>query len=289
MDQLKGKVDFFRDEAMRGKYQGFLRGSPALFRNQSDGELIFRSLKQAKAKPVYREVDPKKLARMPVFYTVNRAKGSGKIAVTVPESEEPPVPENVEPATKKPSSTVATTRHTEIQSYLLKLGADMGLQVWVARNDRSRIWKGKKLGEHSNVLSTLPIHFDEPTLRTIELIDVLWLQGKTIVAAFEVECTTSIYSGLLRMSDLLTLQPNLVIDLYLVASEERRAKVAQEINRPTFSVREPGKKPLPLPEICGFLSFEKLTTIREWLHEHKLLSYLPAAYLKEQAEYFKAP
>ena len=44
------------------------------------------------------------------------------------------------------------------------------------------------------------------TNQTIELIDVLWLDGNAIVAAFEIESTTSIYSGLLRMSDLLARQ-----------------------------------------------------------------------------------
>jgi hypothetical protein len=50
--------------------------------------------------------------------------------------------------------------------------------------------------------AALPLQFDEATNRTIELIDVLWLQGNAIVAAFEIESTTSIYSGLLRMADL---------------------------------------------------------------------------------------
>ena len=52
--------------------------------------------------------------------------------------------------------------------------------------------------------------------------------------AFEVESTTSIYSGLLRMSDLLFRQPNISVPLFLVAPEERRLKVMQQVNRPTF-------------------------------------------------------
>jgi hypothetical protein len=59
------------------------------------------------------------------------------------------------------------------------------------------------------------LQFDEATNRTIELIDVLWLKGNAVVAAFEIESTTSIYSGLLRMSDLIAMQPNLNIPLYL--------------------------------------------------------------------------
>lgn len=68
----------------------------------------------------------------------------------------------------------------------------------------------------------LPLRFDEATNKTIELIDVLWLQGNAIVAAFEIENTTSIYSGLLRMSDLIAMQPNLNIPLFLVAPDDRR-------------------------------------------------------------------
>ncbi len=53
--------------------------------------------------------------------------------------------------------------------------------------------------------------------------------------AYEVEHTTAIYSGLLRMADLLALQPNMQIRLHIVAPEERREKVLGEIKRPVFS------------------------------------------------------
>ena len=91
------------------------------------------------------------------------------------------------------------------------------------------------------------------TNRTIELIDVLWLEGNATAAAFEIESTTSIYSGLLRMSDLVAMQPNLKIPLYLVAPEERRTKVMAEVNRPTFNRLAP-----PLSQICRFIPFEDL-------------------------------
>ena len=45
---------------------------------------------------------------------------------------------------------------------------------------------------------------DKDTQNTIKLIDVLWFQKGTnsIIGAFEVEKSTSIYSGILRLSDL---------------------------------------------------------------------------------------
>ena len=97
------------------------------------------------------------------------------------------------------------------------------------------------------------MRFDPATNRTIELIDVLWLKRHSVVAAFEIECTTTVYSGLLRMSDLLALQPNIQIPLYLVAPDDRSAKVEQELMRPTFALLDP-----PLNRICGFVPFSKL-------------------------------
>ncbi len=94
-----------------------------------------------------------------------------------------------------------------------------------------------------------------PTTRTVELIDVLWLRGRAIVSAFEIESTTSIYTGLLRMADLIAMQPNLNIPLFLVAGAERRKRVMREVNRPAFSRLNP-----PLNQICRFIAFETLRT-----------------------------
>src|SRR5207253_4159132 len=185
------------------------------------------------------------------LFKVERVKGKTTIPteVTVPEPEE--FDQQVAIQSIQPEDlTRSATQHTEIQFSLLCLGIDMGLDVWVAKNDRSRTWNGHILGTLPRIVSELPTQFNEATNRTIELIDVLWLRGNSIVAAFEVECTTSIYSGLLRMSDLLALQPNLEIKLYLVAPDERREKVEDEIRRPSFTFRQ-----RPLAPVCGFLSF----------------------------------
>ncbi len=145
------------------------------------------------------------------------------------------------------------TDHTEIQYLLLKLGSDMGFDVWAARNDRGREFKGKKIANIPRIKTELPNQFDEVTNRTIEMIDVLWLQKNNYVAAFEIESTTSIYSGLLRMSDLIAMQPNVNIPLYIVAPDERREKVIGEINRATFSKLSPR-----LSEICRYIAFTEL-------------------------------
>ena len=197
--------------------------------------------------------------------------------VSIPEPEEPPP---LQPG-KQELAESTTTRHTEIQHQLLRLGAELGLDVWVARNDRGKKWDGLALGSLPRMLEQLPTQFNEATTRTIELIDVLWLSGNSIVAAFEVECTTSIYSGLLRMSDLLALQPNLDINLYLVAPDERREKVEQELLRPTFSLREK-----PLAKICGFLPFGAFCEQLEGIRKLGLASSLKPGFLRSTAEFF---
>jgi hypothetical protein len=145
------------------------------------------------------------------------------------------------------------TAHTEIQWRLIKFGNDMGLDVWVAKNDKNRKYNGQAFASLPRLKSALPLQFDEATTRTIELIDVLWLKGNSIQAAFEIESTTSIFSGLLRLADLITMQPNLNIPLFVVAPSERRNKVFSEVNRPTFARLTP-----PMSEMCRFISFEEL-------------------------------
>lgn len=143
--------------------------------------------------------------------------------------------------------------HTEIQWLLAKLGSDMGLGVWVARNDRKRAFRGAYFSELTGLVPALPLQFDAATTRTVELIDVLWLDDHAIRAAFEIIITSSVYSGLLRMADLVAMQPNLSIPLYLVAPDARRDRVLAEIARPSFA----GLRP-PLSEVCRYIPFDAL-------------------------------
>ena len=273
MDALFGKVDFYKDESDKGYFKGFLRGSPVKFKKNSDGELISSLLQQAKENPVFHPVDPKKIARIPLYRVGEKGrKKQVTTLVSIPE-EEAPTKEEVKPE--------EVSQHVEIQYLLLKLGSEMGLDIWVARNDRSKICGGQTLGSMPGMVQELPTQFNDATQRTIELIDVLWLKGNSILSAFEVESTTSIYSGLLRMSDLLSLQPNLDIKLYLLASDERRDKVRQEILRPTFEL-----KTKPLSKVCGFISFSEIKKKIEGIHKLGIASSLQPNFLENMAEYF---
>ncbi len=105
---------------------------------------------------------------------------------------------------------------------------------------------------------------------------MLWIRGRYIVRAFEVEHTTSVYSGILRMADLLALQPNVDIRLHIVAPLERREKVFQEIRRPVFSLLEKG----PLAESCTYISYDSLRELASQKH----LAHFSDSVLDEYAE-----
>ncbi len=166
---------------------------------------------------------------------------------------EAPVPED--------GSEVAPDRiHVKMQWALIQLGRAEGCSVWVPPNDRNLSFKREPLA--ANTLDKLPnFGFEENTRRIVQNIDVLWLKKNVIRKAFEVESTTSIYSGLLRLNDLVLAQPNNQIDLYIVASRNRRERVQNQLIRPSFQ---------QLLTSCRFVDFESVETQLDRLQTMRL-------------------
>jgi hypothetical protein len=228
----------------------------------SDGQFLENLLlKQDKAHRVY-PLDPTELEELRPKH-VKRADGT--IAVTVPKSE--PVDED--------RDSKGGRQSIQVQSELAKLGATMGFRIWLPRNDRGAVLRHWQ-PDDGTLLTNLPLNYDDTTLRTIEQIDVIWLKGRAIQRAFEVEHSTAVYSGLLRMADLLALQPNMNISLHIVAPEERREKVLAEIRRPVFSLLEHQ----PLSERCTFIAYESLNEMMQLPH----LSHTSDSVLEEYEE-----
>jgi type II restriction enzyme len=142
--------------------------------------------------------------------------------------------------------------HTEVQGWLRDLGSGLGFQVWVASNDRGRAYAGGRLGE--GCLEALPEALaGGPGTDAVRLIDVLWLEPGTahVAAAFEVEHTTSIYSGIVRLLDLaLGAAAEPARGLFLVAPDDREDDVRAQLARPAFSrVRDLQVRFLPYSEL----------------------------------------
>jgi type II restriction enzyme len=127
--------------------------------------------------------------------------------------------------------------HTEVQAWIRDLGRALGYRVWIAANDRSRPYDGARLGE--GCLDQLPAALANGAgAESIRLIDVLWLEAGAdrVTAAFEVEHSTTIYSGVVRMLDLaLSGELHTSAGLFLVAPESREGDVRAQLRRPAFS------------------------------------------------------
>jgi type II restriction enzyme len=125
--------------------------------------------------------------------------------------------------------------HTEMQFHLLKIGQSLGYDAFVAINDRSRSYDGKSFSFMSP--DKFPaINCDKDTANTIKLIDVLWFEKGTnnVICAFEVEKSTSIYSGILRLTDLSYSIADGDEIFYLVVPESREKDVVMQLSRPSI-------------------------------------------------------
>lgn len=127
------------------------------------------------------------------------------------------------------------SEHTQMQYLLIKIGRALGYEVYVARNDRHRSCGGELFAMLT--VPALPPHDWQPEVKdTVSLIDVIWLKPGTgeIVSAFEVEKSTSIYSGILRMEDLARSIPGCACHFYLIAPSAREREVMAQLTRPAF-------------------------------------------------------
>jgi hypothetical protein len=142
--------------------------------------------------------------------------------------------------------------HSQIQTLLGAIGARKGFDVWLPRNDRSRMdWTV------SEQYALIGHSFGSRDLEdAASEIDVIWAQrgSNSITALFEVEHSTPIYSGLLRFNDVRLLMPAMEPRYAIVANDVRRSRFSAQVNRPTF--RSSG-----LSERCTFLDY---ANVFEW-------------------------
>lgn len=149
------------------------------------------------------------------------------------------------------------SEHTQVQHVLIRIGRALGYDVFVARNDRSKVCHGDDFSVLT--LPALPaMNLSDDVRQTVELIDVVWFDkgGSQLVCAFEVEQSTAIYSGILRMKDLALSVSGQTGHFYLVAPESNEREVMAQMARPALK--------------SGLETFQ--------------LGYLPAGELKSQCD-----
>jgi len=155
----------------------------------------------------------------------------------------------------------APTEHTEMQWRLIRLGNRSNFDVWVPEADQSKEFDGNVFRD--SVLKEFQETIDIPIY--IKNIDTVWKLGNSIKSAFEIEHSTSIYSGILRLSDLRALTPNSTYPLFIVANRERKNKVFEQLRRPTFS-----NDYLSLDQIVKFISYDSVRELDENLKKENM-------------------
>ena len=252
-------------------WTGFFRGSLNRI-EEGDGRYLVELLKKQESNPEsypLTDKDKRQLTSRRKVRTLDR-----EVEVEVPDHEEDG--SEIEPTMVEPTLLWDGRESIQVQAKVAQIGAEMGFRIWVPRNDKARVLKHIPATMHEKFLDSLPLNYDDTTLRTVEQIDVLWLKGRSMARAFEIEHTTAIYSGLLRMADLLALQPNMDIRLHIVAPPDKREKVLREIRRPVFSLLDRG----PLYEQCSFLSYDSVDSLAETRH----LSHMSDTIIREYEE-----
>jgi len=161
--------------------------------------------------------------------------------------------EELESASEVDTSPAEESEHIKMQWTLLRMGRQAGEKVWAPKNDQSRITAAYDFRDFE---TTFASGLDTQT-KYIENIDVVWKEEFRIDAAFEVENSTSIYSGLLRFADLTMVAPNTRYPLFIVAPAERRNRVREQLTRPSF-------KHLKVAEKVLFLSYNRVTEIDDF-------------------------
>ncbi len=206
---------------------------------------------------------------------VSRVRGATKdITVTIPTELESEV--------EVPPAAPEVRESTRVQALLAEVGARMGMQIWIPRNNREAVL-GEWKGDHAPLLDRLPLNYDDVTLRTIEQIDVLWTcSGRALVEGQGNQARVRGRANYVRLLWHSThgrpfgLAAKHGHPLHIVAPAARREKVLQELRRPVFSLLDRG----PLSESCSLLSYD---SVRE-LATHSHLSYLPDSVLEEYEE-----
>lgn len=263
-EEVWSRLSFTREHATDSStWTGSVRTSLAKLA-RDDAKLLERLLRAQAEKPKDYPLDAADVRALQP-HRVRREGGTVTVSVPDDRAEE----------AAAPAPQPEARESIKVQALLAQMGARMGFRVWIPAPDRGAVLR-ECPDVKAALLETLPLNYDTTTLRTIENIDVLWLKGRSMARAFEVEHTTAIYSGILRMADLLALQPNMDIRLHIAAPEARKRKVFDEIQRPVFSLLE-GRA---LSERCTFLSYD---AIRE-LAGVKHLEHLSDSVLDEYEE-----
>ena len=168
---------------------------------------------------------------------------------------ETPPGETVQPVLKPKIVDVSKLNHKDVQGILVELGNLLGYKTYVA--DPSKIYNDRTLAEWATLKEIPPFTYPR-ILNTVKQIDVIWFRNEGNefpVACFEIEHTTDVTKGLLRLYQI----KGLGSKLFIVAPNNVRSKFETEVGKTPF---------YEIKERYLFRSYEQLAAFFELAKEY---------------------
>ncbi len=128
-----------------------------------------------------------------------------------------------------------TRIHTRMIAILAEVGTAQGYDIWIGRREQSDPLSEALPGREGELRqyisrSSLTGLVNAQNTEEVEWIDLLWLDGDLVRAAFEIESTTSMTEALKRGSNI---EPS--VPKYLVLPQEREDQLSRKLRSPLFS------------------------------------------------------
>jgi len=122
-------------------------------------------------------------------------------------------------------------QHLRIQHKIAEWGLKSGYRVHVAINDRSKIKENLP-----SILEDMPNFLRDDVIDIAKRVDILFFEKDRdiLTHAFEIEHTTNIYSGLLRLNDIAESLPSERVKFNIISNSINKDKFNREIIRPSF-------------------------------------------------------
>lgn len=117
--------------------------------------------------------------------------------------------------------------HDAIIEQLARIGKNKGYEshIGLAEQNKDKNFRELSIPMGSNIQFGL----DQIAFHRIREIDLLWIKGISIMAAYEVEVSTSIDSGITRFRELFAATPTLNIPAYIVIPDKREKEARDKI------------------------------------------------------------
>lgn len=138
-----------------------------------------------------------------------------------------------------------TFSRQEALTLLQSLGRDLGMTSLKARED---VFPDEGYDGDAALQFT-----DEAIRKSSEGLDVAWMQGNELVAAFVVENAAGPWSGIRRLADLLALQPKSKCSFYVVSVPSLKTELLAEMHRPIYRLLKKS-----MPEVVRILDWPRL-------------------------------